>query len=108
MGERSATWSHDDGLERREVKLGEGTQDFLEISEGLHEGEQVVLKPVLSEVEQDTNEETPLVSEADLNRADCRRDRISPVAGTAGHRVALIDPIATVASRQPLALRSLE
>jgi HlyD family secretion protein len=55
---------HDDGLDRREVKLGESTQDFLEISEGLHEGEQVVLKPVLSEVEQDTNEETPLVSEA--------------------------------------------
>jgi len=56
--------AHEDSLERREVKLGEGTQDFLEISEGLHEGEQVVLKPVLSEVEQDTNEETPLVSEA--------------------------------------------
>jgi len=55
---------HDDGLDRREVKLGESTQDFLEISEGLHEGEQVVLKPVLSEVGQDTNEETPLVSEA--------------------------------------------
>jgi multidrug efflux pump subunit AcrA (membrane-fusion protein) len=56
--------AHDDGLERREVKLGEGTRDFLEISEGLREGEQVVLRPVLSEVEQDTNEESPLVSEA--------------------------------------------
>jgi HlyD family secretion protein len=56
--------AHEDGLERREVKLGEGTQDFLEISNGLHEGEQVVLKPVLSEVEQDTNDETRLVSEA--------------------------------------------
>ena len=36
---------HDEGLERREVKLGEGTRDLLEISEGLHEGEQVVLNP---------------------------------------------------------------
>ena len=33
-------------------------------TEGLCEGEQVVLKPVLAEVEQDTNEETPLASEA--------------------------------------------
>ncbi|WP_165219244.1 efflux RND transporter periplasmic adaptor subunit [Aquisphaera insulae] len=45
---------HDEGLERREVTLGEGTKDLLEISEGLKEGESVVLNPVLSEVEQDT------------------------------------------------------
>ena len=56
--------AHDDGLERREVKLGESTQDFLEISEGLREGEQVVLDPAHSEVEQDTNDDTPLVSES--------------------------------------------
>ncbi len=55
--------AHEDGLERREVKLGECTQDYLEISEGLYEGEQVVLKPVLAEVEQDTSSETPLLSE---------------------------------------------
>ena len=67
--------AHEDSLERREVKLGEGTLDLLEISGGLHEGEQVVLNPVLSEVEQDTNEETPLVSEAALCRENCRRDR---------------------------------
>jgi HlyD family secretion protein len=56
--------AHEEGLERREVKLGEGTQDLLEISAGLHEGEQVVLNPILSEVQQDTSEESPLVSEA--------------------------------------------
>ena len=55
---------HEDGLERREVKLGEGTPDLLEISMGLHEGEQVVLNPVASEVEADTSTETPLLSEA--------------------------------------------
>jgi HlyD family secretion protein len=55
---------HEDGLERREVKLGEGTPDMLEISMGLHEGEQVVLNPVASEVESDTSTETPLLSEA--------------------------------------------
>lgn len=71
----------DDGLERREVKLWEGTQDFLEISEGLHEGEQVVLKPVLSEVEQDTNEATPLVSEAtfSVEIADATAPATGPV-----------------------------
>jgi HlyD family secretion protein len=57
---------HDDGLERREVKLGEGTRDLLEISEGLHEGEEVVLNPVPAEVEQDTTDETLLVSEPKL------------------------------------------
>lgn len=57
---------HDDSLERREVKLGEGTQELLEISEGLHEGEEVVLNPILSEVEQDTTEESPLASEPTL------------------------------------------
>jgi HlyD family secretion protein len=55
--------AHEDGLERREVKLGEGTRDLLEISEGLHEGEQVVLNPVLSEVQLDISEETPLAAE---------------------------------------------
>ena len=54
---------HDEGLERREVKLGEGTRDLLEISEGLHEGEQVVLNPAQPEVEEDTTDETLLLSE---------------------------------------------
>ncbi|MGA8350276.1 MAG: hypothetical protein WB773_20970 [Isosphaeraceae bacterium] len=46
-------------------------------TEGLREGEQVVLKPVLAEVEQDTNEETPLVSEATL--AEEIADATAPV-----------------------------
>jgi hypothetical protein len=79
-------------------------------TEGLREGEQVVLKPVLAEVEQDTNEETPLVFQSDLCRRACRCDRVGAGTGTgkAGHRVALIGSIARVGSRQPLALRILE
>lgn len=53
----------DDGLERREVKLGDGTPELLEISMGLREGERVVLNPVASEVETDIRLETPLVNE---------------------------------------------
>jgi HlyD family secretion protein len=37
--------ARDDSLERREVKLGEGTRDYLEVTEGLNEGETVVLDP---------------------------------------------------------------
>ena len=65
-----------------------------------------MLKPVLAEVEQDTNEETPLVSEATF--AEEIADATAPGAGKAGHRVALIGLIATVASRQRLAIRILE
>ncbi len=36
------------GLERREVKLGQTSQDRLEVTEGLNEGEQVVLDPSTS------------------------------------------------------------
>jgi HlyD family secretion protein len=35
----------EDGLERREVKIGEATRDLVEVCEGLEEGEQVVLDP---------------------------------------------------------------
>jgi len=37
---------HDDGLERREVKLGQVTRDLAEVTQGLQEGEQVVLNPL--------------------------------------------------------------
>jgi HlyD family secretion protein len=40
---------HEEGLERREVKLGLTTRDLTEITEGLTEGEQVVLHPVVEE-----------------------------------------------------------
>lgn len=54
---------HDEGLERREVELGDGTRDLLEVSRGLQEGEQVVLNPVLAQVLEDTSEQTSLVWE---------------------------------------------
>lgn len=64
--------AHEGGLERREIKLGEGTMDLLEVSEGLREGEQVVLNPVLPDVLEDATEETPLVSESRLSEEeDC-------------------------------------
>jgi HlyD family secretion protein len=36
---------HEDGLERREVKLGQVTSDLSEVTDGLEEGEQVVINP---------------------------------------------------------------
>jgi HlyD family secretion protein len=42
---------HDDGLERREIKLGQVTRDLAEVTQGLAEGEQIVLNPSLDEVE---------------------------------------------------------
>jgi HlyD family secretion protein len=42
---------HDDGLERREVKLGQVTRDLAEVTQGLTEGEQVVLNPSLDDVD---------------------------------------------------------
>jgi multidrug efflux pump subunit AcrA (membrane-fusion protein) len=38
---------HEAGLERREVKLGQVTEDMTEVTEGLREGEQVVLHAVI-------------------------------------------------------------
>jgi len=40
---------HEDGLERREVKLGQVTRDLAEVTEGLTEGEQIVLNPSSNE-----------------------------------------------------------
>jgi HlyD family secretion protein len=34
-----------EGLERREIRLGEGTRDLLEVQSGLNEGEQVIRNP---------------------------------------------------------------
>jgi HlyD family secretion protein len=47
---------HDEGLERRTVKLGQVTQDMAEVTDGLHEGEQVVLNP--GEDEEDLESDT--------------------------------------------------
>ncbi len=50
---------HEDGLERREIKLGQVTRDMAEVTEGLTEGEQVVLNPSSTE---EAEFETPLGS----------------------------------------------
>jgi HlyD family secretion protein len=68
-GHRICYVAHDDSLERREVKLGEGTEDYLEVSQGLHEGEQVVLNPSPSDMHDDVSEETPLAADETLSRA---------------------------------------
>jgi HlyD family secretion protein len=44
---------HDDRLERREVKVGHVTADLSEVTEGLTEGEQVVLNPPKGELDAD-------------------------------------------------------
>ncbi len=36
---------HEDGLERREVKLGQVTSELSEVTQGLEEGEEVVINP---------------------------------------------------------------
>lgn len=36
---------HEDGLERRDVKVGQVTRELIEVTAGLREGEQVVLNP---------------------------------------------------------------
>jgi len=69
----------DDGLERREVRLGDGTSDLLEISEGLKEGEQVVVNPVLAEVTEDITEETCLLA-AQPVKADDLPEELQPAS----------------------------
>jgi HlyD family secretion protein len=52
-----------DGLHRREVRLGRSTPEYLEVTEGLDEGEQVVLDPSRIEGE-------PVVADEALAKAD--------------------------------------
>jgi HlyD family secretion protein len=61
-GEDFCYVAHDDRLERRKIELGQSTTDLLEIADGLEEGEQVVLNPVLAEVDADVPEEEGLAS----------------------------------------------
>jgi HlyD family secretion protein len=51
----------DEALEKRKVALGQGTHDMLEVSEGLEEGEWVVLNPRPDEVLDDLDE-VPVVA----------------------------------------------
>ena len=55
---------HEDSLERREVKLGQVTSDLSEVTEGLEEGEQVVINPPKQILEgEDSSAVTDLTSE---------------------------------------------
>ncbi len=74
---------HDDGLERREIRVGQVTRELAQVTEGLEEGEQVVLNPSREDV----------ISEAPLVHAELvERESSSPSAhsGRDGRRVALI------------------
>jgi HlyD family secretion protein len=46
---------HEDGLEHREVKLGEVTSDMAEVTAGLAEGEQIVLNPSRDDLNSDAS-----------------------------------------------------
>jgi HlyD family secretion protein len=54
---------HEDGLERREVKLGQVTREMTEVTQGLREGEQVVLNPHPLDIDlMETPQPSPLPS----------------------------------------------
>ena len=75
---------HEDGLERREVKLGQVTRDLAEVTQGLEEGEQVVLNP--SQRRPRSRKSLPL-------RTDLTSAESPPSTGSVrrrGRRVALI------------------
>ena len=59
--------AHEDGLERREIKVGEATRDLLEVKAGLEEGEEVVLDPVRAE---SADEEPALASATPARNPD--------------------------------------
>jgi HlyD family secretion protein len=56
---------HQDGLERREVRLGQVTRELAEVTGGLHEGELVALNPVDEESRVDPSMGSVEVSSAD-------------------------------------------
>ena len=56
---------HEDGLERREVKLGQVTSELSEVTQGLKEGEEVVLNPRREDVESE-----PSLARTDLTSGD--------------------------------------
>ena len=60
---------------------------------GLHEGEQVVLNPVASEVEPDTSVETPLRLRGDLRRDESPSHERADEPGARDRRVAVIGPL---------------
>jgi HlyD family secretion protein len=63
-GEDFCFVANHDRLERRKIELGQSTPDLLEIAGGLKEGEQVVLNPVLAEVDADISDGDDVASKA--------------------------------------------
>lgn len=69
---------HEDGLERREVKLGQVTSDFSEVTRGLVEGEEVVIKPRKEELEHDVwSSHADLTSDDSSPQHDSSREAIA-------------------------------
>ncbi len=56
--------AHADRLERRAIKLGEGTEDLLEVTEGLEEGEEVVIDPSLVNAPSASSADAPVIDSA--------------------------------------------
>jgi HlyD family secretion protein len=71
---------HEDDLERREVKLGQVTSDLSEVTNGLEEGELVVINPPKEDVEL---EESPV-------RAELTTTESAPTLGAATGAVATL------------------
>lgn len=64
--------AHEDHLERREVKLGQSTRDLFEVTEGLAEGEEVVLDP--------THYTSPMEVARNISRAAPEREQNDTVS----------------------------
>ncbi len=69
---------HEGGLERRDVKLGQVTREMTEVTQGLREGEQVVLNPVVEETDL-----TDATAPADIAAADRSRHSDGPSSDVA-------------------------
>jgi HlyD family secretion protein len=62
---------HGEDLERRQVKVGQVTEDLAEVTQGLREGEQVVLNPHPEEIEaQETTGSTSVVASGSVQSAE--------------------------------------
>ncbi len=71
---------HKDGLERREVKVAPGTDNLLEVTAGLEDGEEVVLDPSR------LSPEVPVVAETRLPSTKTPEAASSPSLETASNR----------------------
>jgi HlyD family secretion protein len=67
---------HEDGLERREVKLGQVTSELAEVTAGLSEGEQIVLNPSTDDLNLDGSS-TPVDSSSTETAAHAGSSSVS-------------------------------